>query len=164
MTIGIPCPAPKQASGMESDGPVEKPLSPRVIRAGSEGKFMLQIIIATCRPDAMRSFTKALSSDPEVHFVGLASGAEVLNAVRTSPPHLVVVDSTLPDEGPLALVSKLLQVNAMVNTAVVSPLSEDEFHEATEGLGILGRIPECPGSGDAAELIRKLKQVLGMSM
>jgi DNA-binding NarL/FixJ family response regulator len=125
---------------------------------------MLHIILATCRPDAMSSFSQALSSNPEVHLACLASGAEVLDAVRTSPPHLVVVDSALQDAKPLDLVSRLLQVNAMVNTAVLSPLSEDAFHEATEGLGILGRIPESPGSGDAVELLRKLKQVLGMTV
>ena len=40
-------------------------------------------------------------------------------------------------------------VNAMVNTAVVSPLSDEEFHEVSEGLGILGRLPNEPGMSDA---------------
>ena len=48
-------------------------------------------------------------------------------------------------------------VNAMVNTAVVSPLSDEEFHEASEGLGILGRLPNEPGMNDAGELLRKLQ-------
>ena len=56
----------------------------------------------------------------------------------------------LPDTEPLSLVQKLLTVNALVNTAVVSPLSDEEFHEASEGLGILGRLPEEPGIGEAS--------------
>ena len=52
-------------------------------------------------------------------------------------------------------------VNAMVNTAVVSPLSDEEFHEASEGLGILGRLPDHPGMSDSGELLHKLRTVLG---
>jgi hypothetical protein len=43
---------------------------------------------------------------------------------------------------------------------VVSPLSDEEFHEASEGLGILGRLPNNPGMNDASELLHKLKTVL----
>lgn len=47
-------------------------------------------------------------------------------------------------------------INAMVNTAVVSPLSDEEFHEASEGLGILVRLPLEPGADEACELLRRL--------
>jgi DNA-binding response OmpR family regulator len=123
---------------------------------------MLDIILTTARPEAMQAFTKALSSVKEVHLTQVHSGTEALAAVRASCPHLVVVDSDLPDTDPLGLVQKLLMVNAMVNTAVISPLSEEEFHEASEGLGVLGRLPLEPGSGDAGDLLGKLRQVLGM--
>jgi len=45
---------------------------------------------------------------------------------------------------------------------VVTPLSEEEFHEASEGLGVLGRLPVEPGASDAAELLRRLRTVLGI--
>ena len=67
----------------------------------------------------------------------------------------------LPDTEPLSLVQNLLTVNARVNTAVVSPLTDEEFHEASEGLGILGRLPVEPGISEATELLQKLRQVLG---
>ncbi len=82
--------------------------------------------------------------------------------MRASCPRLVVIDSDLPDTDSLGLVQKLLLVNAMVNTAVISPLSEEEFHEASEGLGILGRLPVEPGSGDAVDLLQKLRKILGL--
>jgi len=83
--------------------------------------------------------------------------------VRTASPDLVVIDLDLPDFKPLDLVAQLLMVNAMVNTAVLSPLSEAEFHEASEGLGILGRLPVKPGRGDAVDLLAKLRRVLGQT-
>jgi len=123
---------------------------------------MLRIVLATDRLEAMQAFVEALSSNPEVRLQHVTSGAEVLEAVSVSAPHLVIIDSGLTDNEPLELVKKLLMVNAMMNTVVVSPLSEEEFHEASEGLGVLGRLPGEPGESDAADLLHRLKKVLGV--
>ena len=121
---------------------------------------MLLIVLASARPEALLAFAAALASDPEVQLKQVATGADALEAGRTFPPHLMVIDY-LPDTEPLSLVQKLLTVNAMVNTAVVSPLADEEFHEASEGLGILGRLPSEPGIKEAVDLLQKLRQVLG---
>jgi DNA-binding NarL/FixJ family response regulator len=123
---------------------------------------MLNIVLATARPNAMQAFTAALASNPEVDLKRVISGVEALEAARTTGPHLVIIDADLPDIAPLELVRKLLMANAMVNTAVFSPLSDEEFHEASEGLGILGRLPKEPGMSDAGELLQKLRAVLGV--
>jgi DNA-binding NarL/FixJ family response regulator len=123
---------------------------------------MLRIVLATARPQALRAFATALSSPPEVNLQWVVSAAEAVAAVRATAPQLVIIDHDLPDLGSLDLVQKLLLVNALVNTAVVSSLPEEEFHEASEGLGILGRLPEAPGKGDAVDLLSKLKKVLGV--
>ena len=125
---------------------------------------MLRIVLATPRPERFRSFTEALSSDPQVRMDQVGSGADAVSGVRASSPHLVIIDHELPDIKPLTLVTELLMVNAMVSTAMVSPLSEQEFHEAAEGLGILARLPLEPGGSDAVELLRKLREVLGPTM
>jgi len=124
---------------------------------------MLRIVFATARAQAIQAFTAALAANPEVDLKCVVSGAEALEAARTSAPQLVIIDSDLPDTAPLDLVQKLVMVNAMVNTAVVSPLPDEEFHEASEGLGVLGRLPVNPGESDAADLLDKLKVVLGVS-
>jgi DNA-binding NarL/FixJ family response regulator len=122
---------------------------------------MLRIVVATDRPQALQAFTTALSSNPEVRLKCVGTGAEALEAVRVSAPQLVIIDKNLCDSNPLELVRKLLKVNAMVNTAVVSSLSEDEFHAVSEGLGVLGRLPAEPGEQDVVDLLRRLKTVLG---
>jgi DNA-binding response OmpR family regulator len=123
--------------------------------------MMLRILLATQRPEALRSFAGTFASDPEVSLDLSASGAETLSAVRIFSPHLVVIDFDLPDVDSLDLVKELLMVNAMVNTAVVSPLSEHQFHEASEGLGVLARLPTEPVKKDAVELLGKLRRVIG---
>ena len=122
---------------------------------------MLRLVLATTRLKALQAFAAALSSDPEVRLQQVASGAAALEAARSSNPDLVIIDADLPDTPSLDLVQKLLLVNAMVNTAVVSPLADAEFHEASEGLGILGSLPLEPGRSEAIDLLLKLRKVLG---
>ena len=124
---------------------------------------MLRIMLVSARQETLLPLVVGLSSDAEVHLEKVASGAEALRAVRTASPQLAVIDIGLPDTEPLPLVQELLTVNAMVNTAVVSPLSDAEFHEASEGLGILAHLPLQPGKGDAGGLLRKLRKILGPS-
>ncbi len=119
--------------------------------------FSPPLDLKPCRPSP-----QPCPSNPAVNLQRVISGAEALEAARTTAPHLVIIDADLPDTAPLDLVQKLLMVNAMVNTAVVSPLSDEEFHEASEGLGILGRLPNEPGMSDAGELLHKLRTVLGV--
>jgi DNA-binding response OmpR family regulator len=123
---------------------------------------MLRILLVSARQETIHHFAEGLASDPEVRLEQVASGAEALSAVRTISPHLAIIDCDLPDTEPLHLVQELLMVNAMVNTAVISPLSDQEFHEASEGLGVLASLPLMPGKSEAAEVLCKLRQVLGL--
>lgn len=124
---------------------------------------MLRILVVTSRPQGLDSFVRTLASDPGVRLQAVASGAEALDVVRTSPPHLALIDADLPDTESMSLVQKLLMVNAMVNTAVVSPLSEGAFHEASEGLGVLAGVPIEPGKEDAEMVLSRLRSVMGLS-
>jgi len=122
---------------------------------------MLRILLVSARPETLRAFIEGLGSDPDVRLEQAGTGKEALDAVRNAFPHLAIVDSELLGTESLSLVSKLIEVNAMVNTAVLSPLSENEFHEASEGLGVLSALPLLPGRRDATELLRRLRDVLG---
>ncbi|HQN19339.1 MAG TPA: response regulator [Syntrophobacteraceae bacterium] len=122
---------------------------------------MLRILLVSARREAFRSFTQTLSLDPEVRIEVVPSGAEALAAVRIASPQLAVIDSELPDTDAMLLVRDLMMVNAMINTAVVSSLSEEQFHEVSEGLGVLARLPLVPGKRDATELLEKLRKVTG---
>lgn len=123
---------------------------------------MLNIILASAHPEAMPAFVQALASDTQGRFKQVYSGAEALAAVQAAAPHLVIIDSELPDIDPLGLVQKLLQINAMVNTAVISPLSEAQFHEQSEGLGIMTSLPPAPNADHAVALVNQLRQIFGL--
>lgn len=124
---------------------------------------MLHILLATTRLEATHPFVETLSADPQVRLDRASSAVEVLHAVHSAAPDLVIIDHKLPDAEPLALVSEILLVNAMTNSAVVSPLSEEEFHEASEGLGVLASLPLDPSKDDALQLLDRLRKILGLA-
>ena len=67
----------------------------------------------------------------------------------------MIVDSGVTDTDPLDLVREIISANAMVNTAVVSALPDQEFHNTGEGLGILCRLPLEPGKKEARDFASK---------
>ena len=123
---------------------------------------MLHILLVTVRQEIIHSFVEGLCSDPEVRLDQVTSGTEALSIVHTKCPHLVVVDCEPPDTDSLDLVREMISANAMVNTAVVSPISDTDFHNKSEGLGVLSRLPPEPGGNDSKILLQKLRGVLGL--
>lgn len=122
---------------------------------------MIRILMVSERPGELEPFTKALTDDHEVELDWAGSGQAALQAAAETSPLLAVIDRSLPDMDPLELVSRLLEVNAFINTAVISRMEAHEFHEASEGLGILAQLPSPPGPGEAQALWESLDSLAG---
>ena len=121
---------------------------------------MPEILLVTARPERLAAFADSLEAAEEVKLSRVRDAAGALDRVRSAPPQLAVIDSALPDTTPLELVKQMLQANAMINTAVVSALDEDAFHEASEGLGVMTRLPDPPGPEDASAVLVQLDRIL----
>lgn len=88
-----------------------------------------------------------------------SSGSEALERVKENPPALLVCGQNLPDLSGLELAGRLVWVNALVACAVVSDLDDEQFHEASEGLGLLAKLPPNPGRAEAKLLFDALASV-----
>ncbi|MEA3232406.1 MAG: response regulator [Thermodesulfobacteriota bacterium] len=123
---------------------------------------MYKIVIATSRKDDFGKFGKALeTAEKSISLQWVRSGSDALAVASEIPPDLLIADEILDDMEGLTLIRKLLGINAMINTALASPLSASEFHEATEGLGILSNLPVVPGETDARAIFTRLVEVVG---
>lgn len=89
----------------------------------------------------------------------VTSGLNGLETVQEKPVDLVVVDEDLGDMSGLTFVERLVAVNPMINCALVSSLSKKEYHEASEGLGVLMQLPTEPDRSDAKRLMAHLNQI-----
>ena len=124
---------------------------------------MIHIVIASSEDAPWEAFSRTLSEFDDVKLSRAGSGRDVLDLVSAEPVSLVVCDEKLPDMTCLEAAHQLLMANPMVNCACVSEMDEDEFHEASEGLGLLAKVPPAPGPDDARRLLDRLKRVLGLA-
>lgn len=122
---------------------------------------MYKVLLAGDQPEALARLAAGLEEDGRAHLYWAQNDQEALSLTQELAPQLVVIDGQGRDKEALALVSKLLMVNAMVNTAVVTAMDEEEFHEFSEGLGILMSLPPDPGEDMAKDLLDKLISVAG---
>ena len=120
---------------------------------------MHRILLAAPNPKPWAAFADALVESRNIQLAWARTGAAALSDVMRHPPLCVVVDDPLPDMSALEMVRRLLTVNAMVSTAVRSGLAAEDFHEASEGLGVLLQIPPTPGREHAGHLLAGLERI-----
>lgn len=92
-----------------------------------------------------------------------ASGAEALAMLSARRVDLVVIDETLQEMSGLDLARQVAARNPLAAVALVSPLAPEEFHESTEGLGILAQLPRHPGAAEFRDLFEKMRRVMRMT-
>ena len=63
----------------------------------------------------------------------------------------------------LEFIGKIISKKPTLNCAAVSSLLPADFHEASEGLGILMQLPIGPDQEQAEKLLRQLKTILNLA-
>jgi len=123
---------------------------------------MLKLLLVSRDKDSFNGLSSVFNGQNDIELEISASGEKTLAIISAKAVDLVVADEDLGDMTGLELARRILRINPMINSAVVSRLTHDEFHEASEGLGIMAQLPGQPGEKDAEELIKKLRQIKGM--
>jgi CheY-like chemotaxis protein len=122
-----------------------------------------QWLLVTPQANRFADFSAGVESEGgTVHRA--SSGAQALEKIQTGKIDLVVVDEDLGDMPGLAFVEKLVAVNPMLNAALVSSLEKGDYHEVSEGLGILMQLPPAPDASDAKRLMEHLKTIMGFTL
>jgi len=118
------------------------------------------ILLVADQVEALEELAQSLSTEKEVELLWAHDGETALESVATNSPALVVVDASIGGESGLELIQRLIGVDAFIQTAAVSSLPTDAFHEASEGLGIMAQLPPHPSASDARQLLQTLRQYL----
>lgn len=120
----------------------------------------MRILLVSSRSETFAEMAPALEKRPDISLSRADSGAAALvQAGAPGQPELVVVDESLADMTGLDFARKLVALNPMIYCAVVSALPEADFHEATEGLGLLAQLPARPVTADAQALYDRLEKI-----
>jgi len=124
---------------------------------------MMNILLAG-RDKASMTALKAGLEENDVQTAWAESGSYALSIIAEKDFDLVVTDEGLGDMTGLEFIKTIIALKPMVNCAVVSSLLPDEFHEASEGLGVLMQLPVNPGYEYAEELLEHLKKILNLEV
>ncbi len=124
---------------------------------------MFNVLLVTTDKSQWSDFAGSLEETGKIQLNWADSGQAALDAAKEQNTHLVVTAENAGDMAGLQLAARLIQVNAMINCAVASSMSEDDFHEASEGLGIMKQLPLTPSREDAQAIVKKLMQITGMA-
>lgn len=117
----------------------------------------MEILLVTTNPNKFDDLIQAMTEQAACRFTTTDTMAAALDALKRTPPDLMIIDDPVGETGCLEIARNAVMTNAMVNLAVVSELSDDAFHDAAEGLGIMARISKTPDRQDAELLLDTLK-------
>ena len=123
---------------------------------------MLNILLVSQDKTSM-SALKAGLEENDAQAAWAESGRYGLSTIAEKDFYLVVTDENLGDMTGLEFIKALIAQKPMVNCAVVSSLLPGDFHEASEGLGVLMQLPANPGHEYAEELLEHLKKIMNLS-
>jgi len=119
----------------------------------------LRVLITVKDFSRFSALVARLRRELAIELVPAATGAAGLAALKDKAIDLVIVDAQLDDMDGIAFINQLVRINPMINTALVSGLTEGEFHEATEGLGVLMQLPLQPREIDGEALLAGLEKI-----
>ena len=120
---------------------------------------MIKILLVTTEKESFSEFATTLGKDEDVELSWPANGQEALGKIPDNPVDLVVVNENIGDMTGIEFMKKLLPINPMINCSAVNTLEPEEFHEASEGLGVLMQLPVNPGKFEAEDLLKRLKKL-----
>ncbi len=122
---------------------------------------MVTLLLVSADKTSLSDLALALERDKDVDVSWAKTGLEALEIVSGSDFDLIITDEILSDMTGLELAGKLLSVNPMIHCASVTTLSQKEYHEKSEGLGLMDPLPAQPGEKDAERLLQNIRQIKG---
>ncbi len=117
---------------------------------------MKKLLLVSKNRDFVTSVPNNITS---VEIYRAHSGNEALALVSVKKISLVIVDESLGDMTGFEFLEKMVKTNPMINSAAVSSLSSRDFHDASEGLGIMMHLPPQPQWKHIEKLLVKESEI-----
>lgn len=123
---------------------------------------MNQILLVGPEKNSFKDLNASFSEN-QITTLWTDTAGKALALVAGKKIDLVIIHEQVPDMTAKKLVENLITLNAMMNCVVLSAMSDEDFHEAYEGLGVLMRFPLIPGKAEAKKLQDHLARISRIS-
>ena len=113
---------------------------------------MKKILIITRNAGNFSRLAEGLS-DKNANEIIWADSVTAAQAAAAGSIDLIIIDEKLELQPGLDIAKDMIRINAMANLVLVSGLAPEEFHEVSEGLGIMAQLPLNPDEKNAERLL-----------
>ncbi len=120
---------------------------------------MKRFLIITQNADNFSRLAEGLS-DKNANEIIWADSVTAAQAAATGSIDLIIIDEKVEGQSCMDIAKDMIRVNAMANLVLVTGLAPEEFHEASEGLGIMAQLPLNPDEKNAELLLNTLTALL----
>lgn len=117
----------------------------------------LKLLLLSAKPSTLAELFQALLKFPAATVDQVDSAEQGWQTIQTNAIDVLVVDERLGKISGLDFVRAVVSTYPMINCALVSPLSHEDFHEASEGLGVFMQLPVAPGAEEATRMMELLE-------
>jgi CheY-like chemotaxis protein len=122
----------------------------------------MRALLVSIRKASLSEFAATLEN-LSVHLVWSETGIGALSLLGGKAFDVVIADEELPDMTGLQFAKELVSTNPMIHCAAVSSLSAEDYHEATEGLGLLLQLPVMPNRAHAEDLVKHVRNIMNLT-
>lgn len=124
---------------------------------------MISILLVSTKKNVFNALISGMGNTVELKTQHSDSGQNALERIKKETFDLVVADQVISDMTGLAFAKKLVKVNPMINCSIVSALPPGDFHEVSEGFGVLMQLPVKPDESAGTALFERLSKVLSIT-
>lgn len=123
---------------------------------------MLRIVFAAKNYSGFVSLVDRLRQEPKTELIPVSSASAALQTLAEKNVQLLVAAELLEDSSGVACVRQVATQFPLVHTALCSALAPEDFHEFTEGLGVLMQLPLQPDHSDAEQILQRMAHISGL--
>lgn len=119
----------------------------------------INIVLISKDLDYFSELSNALADDTQVSVTCFGTAEQVYQAAEKGQVDVLIAAEEVKQSTGLQFIRELVMRHPFINCALVSPLYPQEFHEATEGLGIFMQLPPAPDGGQAPKIREHLAAI-----
>ncbi len=119
----------------------------------------VNIILVSDKRDAFAEIEKELMVHQNFTVNHIKTNEQVTKYIQDTKVDVAIVADQLNEQPGFDCIQNIVQLNPFINCALASPLDHDDFHELTEGYGVLMQLSPMATRKEGAELVEKITKI-----
>lgn len=124
---------------------------------------MIEVVLVESANNPLDNLAALLTEAGDTHIKRINAMEEARKALVNQAFDVAVISDNLDGMDGIDFIKEIVKMNPMANCALISDLSEKQFHEATEGLGVLMQIPSNTQEKHVIDLLQQIRRVLQLT-